>query len=154
MSFYVLEPFWVSIPVGFLDYRLYLWLLWLVILLGTWGYLLSAVGVDHLGSTQLGGSAFSLLPFEIHPRTPWLELLFGHLHLLHSCISIEGLLHLWCIYFSYDGYHSSCDDWMYQILWTVYILHYICNMLDVVCHFSFMYCYWALSYPLTCAKDD
>ena len=48
---------WVSILLGFLDLETTC-AMWFDILFGTWDYLLSTVGVDHLGSTRSGGSAF------------------------------------------------------------------------------------------------
>ena len=48
---------WVSILLGFLDLESTC-AMWFDILFGPWDYLLSTVGVDRLGSTWSGGSAF------------------------------------------------------------------------------------------------
>ena len=84
---------WASILLGFLDTREYLWLCDLFILFGTWDYLLSLVGVGHLGSTWSGGSAFSLLP--------WLE---------HSLLAFTFIMFI-------DHY----DRWLYLLRWMLYL---------------------------------
>ena len=119
MSFLCVGTLWVSILIGFMDTWKYWWLCDFVNLFGTWDYLLSAVGVGHLGPTRSGGSAFSLLPFEIHPRTPWLELL------LLAFIFTSFMYHFWrmdalVMYIPFLWWISLFyDDWMYQILWIV-----------------------------------
>ena len=110
---------WVSILLGFLDIGEYLWLCDFDILFGTWDYVLSAVGVGHLGPMQSGGSGFFSLtiwdPFEDTMAGP---LLIGiYLHFIH--VLVWGMVTLvmyvpllWWMSFFYD-------DWMYHVLWMV-----------------------------------
>ena len=107
---------WVSILLGFLDIREYLWLCDFDILFGTWDYLLSVVGVGHLGPTQLGGTFFSLLPFEIHLRTPWLELYLLAFIFTLFMYQYERWLHLWCMYHFLWWMSFFYNDWMYHVI--------------------------------------
>ena len=53
-----IETLWVSILYRIPRLWEYLWFCDLISCFGTWDYLLSVVGVGHLGSTRSGGSAF------------------------------------------------------------------------------------------------
>jgi hypothetical protein len=138
MSIYY-RNLWVSILLGLPGHREYLYM-WFDILFGTWDYLLSAVGVGHLGTTRSGGSAF--YSYHWDPSvTPWLELSCWHLpsfwlwiidvwlylfwwilylYLIYGYISFDGCcIFIWCMDVSciLDGfiyllysYHGSEED--------------------------------------------
>ena len=92
MSIYY-SNLWVSILLGFPRLREYLYM-WFDVLFGTWDNILSAVGVDHLGSTQSGGSAFYSYHWDPSIVTMARAFLVGiYLHFVHGS--------LWCMVISF-----------------------------------------------------
>ena len=89
---------WVSILLGFLDLESTC-VMWFDILFGTWDYLLSVVGVGHLGLMRLGGSAFSLLPLRsVRNHHAW-SILFWHLPPFYLWIvMMDGYILWWMLY--------------------------------------------------------
>ena len=77
--------------------------MWFDILYGTWDYLLSTVGVGHLGPTRSGGSAFSLLPLRSVWDTVARAFFVGtHLHSFHGSL-------WWMVIFVMDVISSMMD---------------------------------------------
>ena len=132
---------WVSIILGFLDIREYLWLCDFSILFVTWDYLLSIVGVGHLGPTWSGGSAFSLLPFEMRSRTLWLELSLLALIFTLFIDHCDGWLHFLCMFLLYVGCHFFYDVGCTMYYGWIHLLYCIVSWIRegwcVI--FSFMY---------------
>ena len=147
MSIYY-RNLWVSILLGFPRRREYLYM-WFDIMFGTCDYLLSAVGVGHLGSMWLGGSPFSLLPYRSVWDTMAGAFLLAFIFILimdHWCMVISllmdviSLLMYGCImYVRWAHLLIVLVSWIWRG-WCISYFH--------------MYILLSLSYPMTCTVDE
>ena len=109
--------------------------MWFNILFGTWDYLLSAVGVDHLGSTWSGGSAFYSYHWDPSVVTMAGASLFAFPFIL-------SLYHWWMV-ISYDGclYHVW---WM--VLFILLYLYYGSEEDDVILFHTLWHVQWMIEH--------
>ena len=138
----------VSILLGFPGHTEYLYMLF-DILFGTWDNILSAVGVDHLGSTQSGGSAFYSYHWD-PSETPWLE---------HSLLAFTFLpiMDHWCMVISL--LMDVISLLMYGCIMYVRWFHLLILLISWIrrgwcISYFHMYILLSLSYPVTCTVDD
>ena len=87
--------------------------IWIDILFGTWDYLLSMVGVGHLGSMQLGGSDFYSYHWDSYVAT-MAGISLSVFPFILSLYHYDGWLYLMMdVYIFYDG---MVDGFIYCIL--------------------------------------
>ena len=111
--------------------------MWFDILFGTWDYLLSAVGVGHLGPTWSGGSAFSLLPLRsVRSHCGW-SIPCWHSFSFFSWITMmDGYILWWMLYLLW---------WMLYLYWWMDVSYMVDGFIYFIILVSWIRRGWCIS---------